>query len=118
MNVMKTWVVVSLFAFAAVAAGCAMDDGSPEGEESELVVVEESFPEQLADESPAAAAAATNCLVVEYCNAPESIWPGTGTLCKRKSGETCNYTQEKAECVADAKYVCGAVTYPYAIYNN
>ena len=116
MDMMKTWIVVSLFAFAAGAAGCAMDDGSPDGEEPALVVVEES--EAIADEAPAAAAAATNCLVVEYCNAPESIWPGTGTLCKRKAGETCNYTQEKAECVADAKYVCGQVVYPYAIYNN
>ena len=126
MTMLKQLWTVSLFGLT-LAAGCASEDDLVLAG-SEDPVIEVDAPEAaLVSTAPAtdveaapvaATAASTNCLVVEYCNAPESRWPGIGTLCKRRSGETCNYTQEKAECVADAKYVCGGVTYPYAIYNN
>ena len=120
MNVLKKMWMVGVLA-VALGAGCAEDELAGPGDEApadvaaqdgdDLVSVDET-----ADAEGGGARAATNCLVVEWCNAPERLWPNTGTLCRRKRGETCTYTQEKAECEADARYVCGRISDPYGIY--
>lgn len=52
------------------------------------------------------------CLYVQYCNKPNSSW---GTICVYSNPFICSWSAAVAECKADARYVCGKVTYPAAL---
>lgn len=51
---------------------------------------------------------ATNCTIVQFCNAPGS----DGTVCKQQA---CTLSTAATECVTDTNFVCGARVCPWKL---
>jgi hypothetical protein len=121
MTISNKWWMVGVLG-VALAAGCAADGASEPGV-AELDVEETGVSVDLDEDLEPVSAkvgtgpdSATNCVVVEWCNAPEWKWPGVGTLCRKSKTRPCTRAQARAECVTDAIYVCGAVIPDMAVY--
>src|SRR5262245_41060583 len=109
---MKTLMIALL---ASCMAGC-MSEGPREDAELPRVPSMEDYEhaaggegpgddqQGVPGESPDDAAAAANCVYVQWCDAPSR---NSGTICRVRSGCALNQAAYD-ECIADTYFVCGS----------
>lgn len=67
--------------------------------------------EEVPGEDPDDPSAVTDCVYVQWCNAPGP----NGTICRLRSGCVANTTTVN-ECIADTNAVCGGPVSPWYLY--
>jgi hypothetical protein len=98
-----------------LVCGCGVVEGEPDWIDAAIV-----GDAGVADASPAPGSpdadpnGPTNCLEVQYCDAPENLFPGVATLCRKLTG--CSEAEYVAECRDDAITVCGQLEEPHKIH--
>ena len=90
----------------ALLSGCALDASS----EEDGIAGETEEESDLASQESAllGTRAAKNCVYIQWCNKSGSM----GTVCKRRSGVSCDYDTAYWECWSDINNVCGHATFP------